>query len=247
MWKHIKRVVGGGAAIVVFGVALLVTDIPKTLDQMDKSFAFIAKSLGASSPPDHAVTSAWAHPWVVALVFLLVFGIGVFLSWAFERSWHYWVGGTADNLGSPSDAVSGQSNNTVTLGMVVTRAPSHNVSLTEAALYAVTGNWGMIGGKEHFATNKERVTVGNQVADWLSDFEQKASDGSVRVWGRPQESQSGPIVEIDALHWRTHEAFPISVALGEPQSRQRLNLSKEGGFNDLRVNKAEFEREWPHA
>ena len=135
---------------------------------------------------------------------------------------------------------------TATLGIVATRQPAHDVSLTEAALFAVTGKWGLIGGKEHFSTNEERVTVGNQVADWLSDFEQKASDGSVRVWGRPQENQSGPIVEIDALHWRTHEAFPISVALGEPQSRQRLSMSKEGGFNELRVSKAEFERAWPH-
>lgn len=91
------------------------------------------------------------------------------------------------------------------------------------------------------------MTVGNQVAGWLPEFEQKASDGSVRVWGKPQENSSGPLVEIDALHWRTHEAFPISVALGEPQSRQRLSLSREGGYDDLRVNRAEFEREWPAA
>ena len=70
-----------------------------------------------------------------------------------------------------------------------------------------------------------------------------------QVWpeAKPQESSSGPLVEIDALHWRTHEAFPISVALGEPQSRQRLSLSREGGYDDLRVNRAEFEKEWPVA
>ena len=139
----------------------------------------------------------------------------------------------------------GSVGSSASLQMKVTRAPAFDVSLTEAALYAVTGNWGMIGGKEHFATNKERVAVGNQVADWLSEFEQKASNGDVRVWGRPQENSSGPIVEIDALHWRTHEAFPISVALGEPQSRQRLSLSREGGYDDLRVNRAEFEEQWP--
>ena len=246
MWKHIKRVGGGAVASVIFGVTLLVTDIPATLDQMDKSFAFIAKSLGSPTPPEHAVTSAWAHPWFVVLVFLLVFGIGVFLSWACERSWLYWKGG-ASEIGSPSAATIGQSNSAATLGIVVTRATAHDVSLTEAALYAVTGKWGMIGGKEHFPTNEERVTIGNQVASWLSDFEQKASDGFARVWGRPQENQSEPITEIDALHWRTHEAFPISVVLGEPQSRQRVSMSREGGFDNLRVNKAEFEREWPHA
>lgn len=139
------------------------------------------------------------------------------------------------------------SNTSASLGLVVTRASAFDVSLTEAALYAVTGKWGLIGGKEHFATNKERVLIGNQVADWLAEFEQKASDGAVRVWGKPQENSSGPLVEIDALHWRTHEAYAISVALGEPKSRQRISMSREGGYDDLRVNRAEFEREWPHA
>ena len=228
MWRHIKRVGGGVVATIVLGVGLLMTDIPKTLDQMDKSFAFIAKSLGSSAPPEHAVTSAWAHPWFIALVFFLVFVIGVFLSWACERSWRYLTGDAADTGPPASD-------------------PAHDVSLTEAALYTVTGKWGMIAGKEHFPTNEQRIAAGNGVANWLSDFEQKASDGKVRAWGKPLETPSSPFVEIDAMQWRTHEAYPIGVALGQPSTRQRGNLLKGNGFTDIRVSRAEFEREWPHA
>ena len=255
MQKHITRVAGGGAATILFGVALLVTDIPKALEQADKSFAFIGKSLGFLNPPDHFVSMAWQHPWVVILAFSAAFAIGVGSSWGVEAIWRRFHGRKLEPppvsaFGFDDGRDAGQQSEqspVATLSMRVTRAPRHDVSLTEAALYAVTGKWGMIGGKEHFATNQERMTVGNRVADWLADFEQKASDGSVRVWGRPQENSTGPLVEIDALHWRTHEAFPISVALGEPQSRQRLSMSREGGYNDLRVNRAEFEREWPHA
>ena len=134
-----------------------------------------------------------------------------------------------------------------TLGIVATRAPAHEVSLTEAALYAVTGKWGMIAGKEHFPTNEQRIAAGNGVANWLSDFEQKASDGKIRAWGKPLETPSSPFVEIDAMHWLTHEAYPIGVALGQPSTRQRGSLLKANGFTDIRVNRAEFEREWPHA
>ena len=134
-----------------------------------------------------------------------------------------------------------------TQGMKVTRAPQFDATLTEAALYAVAGQWGMMAGKEHFPTNKERAAAGDKVAHWLADFEQKASDGSVRVWGKPRGQSDSPLVEIDALHWRDHEAYPLSVATGEPTTRIRGIPANTDGFEDLRVNKAEFEREWPHA
>ncbi len=77
MQKHVKRVAGGLVATIAFGTVLLTTDIPKALEQADKSFAFITQSLGAPSPPMHAVTAAWGHPWVVVLVFVAVFVFGV--------------------------------------------------------------------------------------------------------------------------------------------------------------------------
>jgi hypothetical protein len=81
MGKHVKRVRGGFATTIIFGAALLVTDIPKALDQADKSFAFIAKSLGIANPPEHFVSLAWQHPWVVTLAFAIVFALGIVLSW----------------------------------------------------------------------------------------------------------------------------------------------------------------------
>ena len=189
-----------------------------------------------------SVSAVMSQSWFIPLA------LGVFVVWfaAFLWSGHCVNRASVTPPNWPSVPTPLSASTTASIGIKVTRAPAFDVSLTEAALYAVTGRWGMIGGKEHFGTKEERAAVGNQVAAWLSDFEQRASNGDVRIWGRPQENSSGPIVEIDALHWRTHEAFPISVVLGEPQSRQRLSLSREGGYDDLRVNRAEFEEQWPH-
>lgn len=85
MQKHIKRVGGGLVATAVFAVGLLVTDIPKTLEQMDRSFAFIAQSLGYGSPPRHFISDAWGHPWVILLAFVAVFALGVAVSSGIER------------------------------------------------------------------------------------------------------------------------------------------------------------------
>lgn len=248
MQRHIKRVGGGLVAAIVFGSVLLMTDIPKALEQADRSFAFLGSSLGISNPPPHFVSDAWHHPWVVLLAFFFVFAVGVLLSWGIEAAWVGLWGKSPRGLATaPPPIQMGQSSSVATLGIKVTRAPAFDVSLTEAALYAVTGKWGMIAGKEHFPTNQERVATGNKVADWLADFEQKASDGSVRVWGKPRGQTDCPLVEIDALHWRDHEAYPLSVATGEPTTRIRGIPANTDGFEDLRVNKAEFEREWPHA
>lgn len=85
MQKHIKRVGGGLVATAVFAVGLLVTDIPKTLEQMDRSFAFIAQGLGYGSPPRHFISDAWGHPWVILLAFVAVFALGVAVSSGIER------------------------------------------------------------------------------------------------------------------------------------------------------------------
>ena len=171
--------------------------------------------------------------WSVALlVTSIAYGLLLWLVWRPVHIHHGELSATVDT--KPS------------LSMVVSHALAHDVSLSEAALYAVTGKWGMIAGKEHFPTNEERVAAGKGVANWLPDFEQRASDGKTKVWGRHYESQSSPIVEIDALHWRTHEAYPIGVVSGQPSTRQRGSLLKDGGYSDVRVNRVEFEREWPH-
>ena len=58
MWKHVKRIGGGFAVMGGAAGVLLVTDIPAALEQADKSFAFIAKSLGRPSPPLHFISDA---------------------------------------------------------------------------------------------------------------------------------------------------------------------------------------------
>jgi hypothetical protein len=88
MQKHIKRVAGGLSAICVLGVGLLMADIPKALEQADKSFLFMAKSFGYDEPPAHFITAAWSHPWVVFVVFLLMFLLGVGISWGIEALWN---------------------------------------------------------------------------------------------------------------------------------------------------------------
>lgn len=87
MWKHISRIGGGAVVAAAFAVALLVTDIPAALEQADKSFAFIAQSLGFSNPPVDFVSQAWGQPGVVLSVFAVVFAIGVLLSWGIEKLW----------------------------------------------------------------------------------------------------------------------------------------------------------------
>lgn len=87
MWKHAKQIAGGSiVALGALGV-LLVTDIPAALEQSDKSFAFIAKSLGHTDPPLHFVSEAWAQPWFVILILVALFAIGVLGSWAIEALW----------------------------------------------------------------------------------------------------------------------------------------------------------------
>ena len=237
MWKHVQRfvIVLGTIGVPLGGVSMWVAgnSIPKFIKDADGNFGTNLKWLGWRDPPQGLASSAADH-WIylggtVILALSLISLLVVFI-------WHHFA--PTPKVHTPISAAD---------LAVATRAPAHEVSLTEAALYAATGKWGMIAGKEHFSTNEQRIAAGNGVANWLSDFEQKASDGKVRAWGKPLETPSSPFVEIDAMHWRTHEAYPIGVALGQPSTRQRGSLLKGNGFTDIRVSRAEFEREWPHA
>jgi hypothetical protein len=245
MQRHFSRVVKYGWLPAATLVAVLVSDMDTAIANADKNTATILRNSNIANPPENAATYVWTHPLALLVAIALLFLVGALISWGIEAVWARLQGNPAQNASvTPPPVQPSQSSAVVTLGMKVTRAPQFDVALTEAALYAVTGNWGMIAGKEHFSTDQERVAAGNKVADWLADFEQKASDGSVRVWGKPRDQSDSPLVEIDALHWRDHEAFTLSVATGEPTTRLRGVPSSTDGFEDLRVNRAEFEREW---
>lgn len=127
------------------------------------------------------------------------------------------------------------------------RAPQRDAPLTEGALYAVLGEWGLFGGIGHFASDKVQRSDGDRIVDWLPEFEQKARDGALHVWGRPRQFESALQEPIDPNHWTTHTVDFLATVMGEPRSRPRVTMSAEGGYGDLMVSKAEFESEWPHA
>ncbi|MDB5676769.1 MAG: hypothetical protein JWM65_3751 [Sphingomonas bacterium] len=85
MLRHITKFWGGFAAVAVAALTLLNTDIPKALKQSDESFAYIAQTtFGVVNPPAHAVTRSWAHPWFVLLIVVILFTLGVGISWLIE-------------------------------------------------------------------------------------------------------------------------------------------------------------------
>jgi hypothetical protein len=90
MWKRIKRVWAGIISVCLFIVLLLTADIPKKLEQADKSFVTIAKNLGVQNPPIHAVSIAWSYPFAVLLTIFAVFLVSVFISWGIEKVYICW-------------------------------------------------------------------------------------------------------------------------------------------------------------
>lgn len=130
----------------------------------------------------------------------------------------------------------------------IVRAPTRDKSLIEGALYAVMGQWGLAGGAGNFEPDPSVPrTAGDRIVDWIPDFEQRARDGDVTVWGRSRESSTAPLAPIDSTHWHSHTVDFLATVMGEPRSRRRGDLSAEGGYENLMVSSAQFEKEWPHA
>lgn len=206
----------GGAA----GV-LLVTDIPAALEQADKSFAFIAKSLGRPSPPLHFISDAWAHPWFVVLVFALLFAFGVGLSWCWDALLERLSRTTkVDQTPEPAKA---------------SASSGRDTSLSEALGYAAFGEWGK--------TYSEAMAAGLASSNGpLDRFRQLASEGALTTWGK--RDGNSVFSKVSPSHWRDHRLNLFELMKGTARS-ESLSSEAVSPIVDIMVNKAEFERQWP--
>lgn len=129
------------------------------------------------------------------------------------------------------------------------REPVRDKSLTEAAIYAVSGQWGFGASPDLFSKvpNDPRIAMTNRAMALMSEIQQRAYDGNLTIWGRPYDDSAAPLQVIPTSHWITHSLHDLGMAMGQPQTRKRDGLRMDGAYVDLMVSREEFEREWPHA
>lgn len=178
-----------------------------------------------------------AAGWTIALVFVFaIYGLLLWKVWRPRHIHHVDPASEQIKFGDSSEAQ-------------VVRAPTRDKSLTEAAIYAASGQWGFSGGAHPLATdaNDPRIEMTNRAMGMLPEIQQKAYDGDITIWGRPHDDSAAPLQIIPSDHWSTHSLNELGIALGQSQTRHRIVLRMVDAFVDLMVSSAEFEREWPHA
>lgn len=125
-----------GSCVVISGIAVAASQVWPD-----------AKAWTAST--FQTVAAVMSQPWFIPLA---VVAFAIWLA-AFLWSGHCVNKANATPPNRPNVPPPLSASTAVSFDIKVTRAPAFDVSLIEAALYAVTGQWGMIGGNEHFATN----------------------------------------------------------------------------------------------
>ncbi len=118
-------------------------------------------------------------------------------------------------------------------------ASQSNATLREGLAYAAFGNWKNRTMQDFQGGDSDRF------AEALAKFHQLASDGVIRSWGIPVSYQTTDVFRpIPKDHWG-YATIDYLDALRE-KAFSRSKVASAIDYTDIRVNRAEFEREWPH-
>lgn len=194
--------------------------------------------------------SAWSYGQIaIACVGLLCLLYALredgWLNWAKET---FGPLATRDGLKEIADAVR-QQHAPVAQRHEASRLP-YDVDARSALLYAANRTWAPRPYNE--PVNSGTAAELQRVFDALDLFYASAShDGGLRVWGRT--SMTRPHKLVEPTHWQDWHIDYTAVFAdpdGEPLRtvpRDRLRLPSSPPYHDLRLNKAEVERVWPHS
>ena len=239
--------------------------IPKFIKDADGNFGTNLKWFGWHNPPA-GLASAAADHWVyLGGAVLLVLSLGSLLG-VFVWDCIIPVGRTnspqipteavrqvVDMMQKASDwmrkfddpvivskEINAQANTSMSLDMVVHRAADRDASLREALAYAAFGDW------NNRQIDQFETGDSDRYSDALARFHQLAADGILRIWGIPASYQTTTVYRpIDKTHWGYAALDFLDALGGKPFTRSKVVDGLT--YTDLRVNRAEFEREWPHA
>lgn len=118
----------------------------------------------------------------------------------------------------------------------IQNTPQRNVGLAEALAYAELKQWD----RSFFDAAS---SAKNEANEQLDRFRQLAHDGDLTVWGK--RTENGVFQLIPKEHWLDHNVEWFDLLRGNPRTENVLRATPQP-YSELMVNKAEFEREWPH-
>jgi hypothetical protein len=122
------------------------------------------------------------------------------------------------------------------------KPPKRDSPLGAGIAYACLGTW-------EGTHELERLIKEEEATATLKEFEQKAADGDLTVWGRDRDDDGHGLWHtihdrVPPSHWRTHWVEPASL-MGRARTADRPPNEDNERFYDLMVSKREFEREFP--
>lgn len=233
----------------LFGAIVISAATVKPHDA-DTNIAAWLKAVGVHKPPAAFATSH-ADQWAFWLGLILL-SIGVFglFEWAIPRVFSRAVrrvemqplvvvlrGYIDRHIHHKELAFQGKG--TLTFDKKVERAADRDASLREGLAYAAFGDWNNRTNEQFESGDSDRFS------DALSRFHQLAADGALRSWGIPVSYQATSIYQpIPKDHWGYAAVNFLDSLREKPWSRSRVPSALD--YTDIRVNRAEFEREFPH-
>lgn len=123
--------------------------------------------------------------------------------------------------------------------------PKRDTTLGHAIAYACLGTW------DRFGELPRLIKDDGILVEKLKEFEQKARDGDLTVWGTTHPDDGGqwysPLEPIPAKHWKSHWVQPATL-VDRANSFSRPMVDDDGErYFDLMVNRYQFEREFPRS
>lgn len=118
------------------------------------------------------------------------------------------------------------------------RPHDRDVALHAGLSYAVFGDW--------FArSDAVEAAHSGEFESALERFHELALADRLQSWGRPFSIlQTNHFRPIPPAHWNGYDVDFMSAMLA--QSSSTMNLGGMKGFNEIMVNRAQFESGWPH-
>lgn len=241
MRKHVRRfvIIFGAIGAQFGGLAMWLAgnSIPKFIKDADGNFGTNLKWLGWHSPPQNLASAASDH-WVylfglMLLILSLASLLGVFM-------WHRFAPDGENRDRQNSEAA-------LTQITPVSRPPVRDTSLGSGLVYATTGSWD---------TPLIEAAMAEQNMDNFNyrkrEFETAAADGVLTVWGKLRTMNLFADDHWDLIRpdfWQSNQVKWDNMILGDIARTE--NISLPNGTTDqyeaIMVNRAEFERRWPHA